>query len=512
MSPPDRSTASPFAARTRAPLVGPEGSPAGGPPTNRPKRARSVWLGILGALALVGLAGGFWLGRKAVAPTAPVVTPPLAAPAPSELAPQLPTRDAKTDYEALATRARELDLEPMERAVLAEAGLRAATGAFAEAQASLGPVVARRLSAMYAARAEGLQEIRLEDHPTPEAQQLRLDLARAEYASRKELWIEAMRHYESALVRLMPAMQEIATRLSDLASVAAERGDTELATYFYERVLQITPESTAARAYWYAHKFDPGERLQTDLGLEFAYVPPGDFERGSPASELGRDNDEIVARVRLTRGVFFGVTEITQRQWDAVFGSGAAERVIKAAPARSLAIGPDLPMHSVRWDEARTFTEQLSTRTTQRYRLPTEAEWEYACRAGTLTAFGNGLDVLSAREANIDDGSAAARLTPAPAGTLGRPNLWGLRDLHGNVWEWCADWSAPYPPGEWTDPRGPEDDAAGRPELAMRVVRGGGWNAPAKDARSANRWEGSPVVATGYIGFRVVLEPDVKRF
>jgi formylglycine-generating enzyme required for sulfatase activity len=149
----------------------------------------------------------------------------------------------------------------------------------------------------------------------------------------------------------------------------------------------------------------------------------------------------------------------------------------------------------------------LGEREQARYRLPTEAEWEYSCRAGTTTAFhvGQGLGL---REANIDDGSSRAVGAPVAAGTGGRANAWGLSDLHGNVWEWCADWSAPYPALTVTDPTGPADDKIGRPDLAMKVVRGGSWNGGPNEARSGNRWEYSPVVVTSYIGFRVVREVD----
>jgi len=230
--------------------------------------------------------------------------------------------------------------------------------------------------------------------------------------------------------------------------------------------------------------------------------------RGSQKNEPGRDSDEKLGTIRLSAGIFLGVTEVSQREWDSLYGAGAAARVITESPTKSRAIGANLPMHSVRWDEAVDFCAKLSARDGKRYRLPTEAEWEYACRAGTGTAFNTGTDFLSSREANIDDETSEALVAPAAVGTVGRANAWGLLDMHGNVWEWCADWSAPYPAEAQTDPRGPSDSEMGRSDLAMRVVRGGGWNAPAREARSANRWEYAPSAMTGYLGFRIVLEPD----
>jgi formylglycine-generating enzyme required for sulfatase activity len=190
-------------------------------------------------------------------------------------------------------------------------------------------------------------------------------------------------------------------------------------------------------------------------------------------------------------------------------GAGDAARRLKLLHEKPAFIGADLPMHSIRWDEAVAFCRALTARDSRSYRLPTEAEWEYACRAGTSSAFNTGSEGLSGTEADIDDGTNTARLAPAPAGSTGHANTWGLRDMHGNVWEWCADWSAPYPSGAVSDPTGPSDSQMTQSELALKTVRGGGWNAPGGSARSANRWENSPAVGTNYIGFRVVLDADL---
>ncbi len=531
MSTPNGGNNSPFAARTRAPFPAPaERGPASTPPMTPPpgkptpapapppppekpapkKSSAPVIVVVVCILAAAAGAGLIMSGKKPVEPAAvPAPTGGAAAQAPASATAPVVKRDAKADYTALADRASKMTLEPAQRAVLAQATLRASGGAYADAVSSLGPVVTRSVEATYADEASALRGIKLEEHTTPEAQKLRLALAQADAAAQTGVWAESVARREEAIALVPLAQTEIAVQLASVATAAVGRGDLELATYFYERVLRLAPQQAAARAHLYAYKFKPAQALRSSIGVDLVYVPPGDFVRGSRAGEPGRATDEVQAKVRLTRGFFLGVNEVTQRQWDAVFGAGAAARVITTAPAKSKALGPDLPMHSIRWDEAREFCAKLSALEGKTYRLPTEAEWEYACRAGTTTAFGIGVDSLSAREANIDDGTPTATFAPTAAGTVGQANAWGLRDMHGNVWEWCADWSAPYATGEAVDPRGPADDTMGRVDLAMRVVRGGGWNSSASDARSSNRWEFSPVVATGYIGLRVVQEPEL---
>jgi formylglycine-generating enzyme required for sulfatase activity len=536
MSNPNGGTPSPFAARTRAPFPGKGGAPGSDtkspvPPAVVPAPApaapapavekKSSLPLIIGAVVVVGGGVAAFLamggnGKSKPGPTdspAPAVSAvegPSAPPAPAP-APDPAKRDARKDYEALAKRVASLTLGTAERSDVAAATLQASGGAYAEAVARIGPVVAKEVDATYAEKATALGGIKLEDHSaSPAAQNLRLSLAKAAAASKDGIWAEAVASRDEAISLIPEAQAEIAARLSLIAKEAAERKDTDLATYFFEQALRLEPRNEAARSHLFVHKFKAGQTLRAANGMEFAYVPPGEFTRGSRTAEPGRSADEGQSQVKFTGGVFLGATEVTQRQWDQVMGPGAASRTIMAARAKGETIAPDLPMHSVRWDEARAFCEKLSAMDGKRYRLPTEAEWEYACRAGTTTAFNLGGDGLSARDANIDDGSTAAASTLALAGTLGRPNAWGLRDMHGNVWEWCADWSAPYPRGDQVDPTGPAEDVIGSVDLAMKVVRGGGWNAPASDARSANRWEYSPAVTTPYIGFRVVLEPELS--
>lgn len=315
--------------------------------------------------------------------------------------------------------------------------------------------------------------------------------------------------YAAAMSALTDVRAAAARQIALLAEKAVASKDAAMAVYFYEQELRLVPGSAAAQAYLFRNKFQPGQALKTPTGLELTYVPPGSFRRGTPTTEPGRDADEVQHTVTLTRGYYMGRTEVTQGEWDRVMGANDAERRIVAARLKREFVGADKPMILVTWEDAREFCRRVGEREGARYRLPTEAEWEHACRAGTTTAFNLGPG-LSRREANIDDNSVHAVGAPVAVGASGPPNAWGLSDLHGNVWEWCADWSAPYPATTTAvgDPTGPADDKIGRPDLAMKVVRGGSWNDGANEARSGNRWEYSPVVVTSYIGFRVVREID----
>lgn len=235
-------------------------------------------------------------------------------------------------------------------------------------------------------------------------------------------------------------------------------------------------------------------------GIEFVRLPAGEFEMGSPESEVGHEAGERRHRVRLTHALDFGRYEVTQGQW---------RRVMGANPSRFADCGPDCPVENVNALEIAEFLVRLRRLSGGTFRLPTEAEWEYACRAGSSTPFGTGAK-LSSAQANYDGrypyagsppGGFAAQTTPVGSYPA---NAWGLFDLHGNVWEWCADDLCPYPPGEAgtavIDPRGV--CASG-----LKVIRGGSWTFNGDSARCAVRYSHRPQDRGPSLGFRLVHEP-----
>jgi formylglycine-generating enzyme required for sulfatase activity len=236
----------------------------------------------------------------------------------------------------------------------------------------------------------------------------------------------------------------------------------------------------------------PGEPLVIQLNdkvtMHFVWCPPGTFLMGSPPGEAGRHDDEVQHRVTLTKGFYLAEVPMTQEQWQAVMGSN---------PSKFM--GDHRPVESVTWDECQDFCRKLSARNGKRYRLPTEAEWEYACRAGTTMAYcgGDGPGALKKVGWCSHDGTyGSARETKAVGGLL--PNAWGLYDMHGNVWEWCADWYTAYPPNDVTDPQGGRYGDA-------RVLRGGCWFNVPRDCRSAYRLSDAPGNRDDTSGCRVVL-------
>jgi formylglycine-generating enzyme required for sulfatase activity len=208
-----------------------------------------------------------------------------------------------------------------------------------------------------------------------------------------------------------------------------------------------------------------------------------------------REPQERLHRVRLSRPFYLGETEVTREQWERALGAGQR-------PSLARDCGPRCPVENVSFFEVEEFLRRLNAgRTGPRLRLPTEAEWEYACRAGTKTPFSTGPN-LTADQANVHGGHPYAggkagifRGGPTPAGAF-PANGWGLFDMHGNVWEWCADWHCPYGTTAETDP-------LGRCPSGLRVIRGGSWSFGADSARCALRYTHAPGDRGPSLGFRV---------
>jgi formylglycine-generating enzyme required for sulfatase activity len=232
--------------------------------------------------------------------------------------------------------------------------------------------------------------------------------------------------------------------------------------------------------------------LRDDVVIDFVHIPAGTFCMGSSPSEEGHNEDEVEHPVKIRRPFYLSRYPVTQQQYEVIVGDSP-----------SYFHGKTLPVEMVSWFEALLFCELLTERLGKRIRLPTEAEWEYACRAGTATPFWTGC-LIATDQANFDGrvGSAStqAGLTRRATSAVDSfpANPWGLHDMHGNIWEWCADWYGPYPEREVTDPVGPEHGS-------IRVLRGGSWFHGAEDARSAQRDGLDPGRRHSIYGFRVAL-------
>jgi formylglycine-generating enzyme required for sulfatase activity len=239
--------------------------------------------------------------------------------------------------------------------------------------------------------------------------------------------------------------------------------------------------------------------------LGMVWIKPGTFSMGSPDGEPERDSNEGPQHeVRISRGFYLGKCEITQKQWEAVMGTRPWEGMIYAPT------GPNYPAVSISWDEAQKFIDTLNaTEADSTYRLPTEAEWEYACRAGTTTrwSFGNDESRLPEYAWYYDDIWNSSERGLRAVG-MKKPNPWGLYDMHGNVWEWVQDWhttivgireSTSYPDSAQIDPTGPRSGS-------HRVKRGGSFYDFARLLRSAFRDGYSPRGKYVNIGIRLLRQ------
>jgi formylglycine-generating enzyme required for sulfatase activity len=251
----------------------------------------------------------------------------------------------------------------------------------------------------------------------------------------------------------------------------------------------------------------PKNRFTNSIGMKFVRIPAGKFTMGSPLGERGRSTQEQQHEVEISRTFFMSVYLVTQADYQKVMGTnpsyfsstGAGAGGLKGVDTR------DLPVETVTWDDAVAFCKKLSAlrgEGRRRYRLPTEAEWEYACRGGAkkYSAYSFG-DKITAADAN-HSGSSVGRVSKV--GSY-KPNAWGLYDMHGNVWHMCADYydSGYYRVSPRKDPRGPKTGTTW-------VARGGSWSNGVLDCRSANRAYVTRGQRNSLVGFRIACDPGAR--
>ncbi|MCY2971591.1 MAG: formylglycine-generating enzyme family protein [Planctomycetota bacterium] len=286
-------------------------------------------------------------------------------------------------------------------------------------------------------------------------------------------------------------------RILEIAMVLGLVGSiTFIAGCSKKKAPQAKDEPTAGKV-GSAPKESSGKEAVIDLGkdvkLELVLIPAGKFKMGSPASEKGRFNpaskigsevgDETQHEVTLTKPFYMGKFEVTQEQWETVMGNNPSSKTK----------GAKLPVTDVSWNDSKEFIKKLNASTKGNYRLPSEAEWEYACRAGTSTVYSFG-DNLTNSDANINGGGIKA------VGSY-KPNAFGLYDMHGNVFEWCEDWYGDYPAGAITDPKGPAIEKC-------HISRGGAYTCTVLGVRSAYRNSDlGPTDRFGSFGFRLARTP-----
>jgi formylglycine-generating enzyme required for sulfatase activity len=225
--------------------------------------------------------------------------------------------------------------------------------------------------------------------------------------------------------------------------------------------------------------------LVSSIGMAFVWIPAGEFQMGS---DEGQGDEKPVHTVHISRPFALGQYLVTQAQWEAVMGSN---------PSRFPG-DPSRPVENVSWDEVQQFIQKLQAREPEVvYRLPTEAEWEYAARAGSIGAYCFGDNAAQLQRYawyHVNAGGSTH-----PVGQL-LANAWGLHDMHGNVWEWVQDWYGSYAAAAAVDPIGPA--AAG----SVRLMRGGGWSGGASNCRAAHRSGADPGLRSGRLGFRLLRE------
>ncbi|MDO4568861.1 MAG: SUMF1/EgtB/PvdO family nonheme iron enzyme [Planctomycetia bacterium] len=276
-----------------------------------------------------------------------------------------------------------------------------------------------------------------------------------------------------------PKFQAVQRKLDALLMCPCESEVTRPPTTV-EQVCRLMPMLLGSRA---------GERFEKMIkGVEYAFrwCPAGEFMMGEPGyfgNLWGLIGDVKLHRVALSQGFWMLETQVTQRMWESVMGNNPSEFK-----------GANLPVECVSWNDCVNFCENISELSGLKIQLPTEAQWEYACRAGTTGGYAGKLGSMGWYDSN--SGSRTHEVKTK------RPNAWGLYDMHGNVWEWCSDWYG----ADYYD-RSPTSDPKGPPSGSSRVNRGGSWGSNAEDCRSANRGSIAPTDSYYNVGFRLLFVP-----
>jgi formylglycine-generating enzyme required for sulfatase activity len=232
----------------------------------------------------------------------------------------------------------------------------------------------------------------------------------------------------------------------------------------------------------------PELKTGTEVEMKFAWIPPGRFLIGSEKS----DGEKPVHRVTISKGFWMGIYPVTQWQFEAVMGYNPSHFR-----------GPDRPVENVTWFEAQEFCQKFGELTGKPIRLPTEAEWEYACRAGTTSDYFSGNDEAALKRIGWYGGdNGPSKGQTQPVGKLEK-NSWGLFDVHGNVWEWCEDWYAPYATGDQMDPC-----QLNKQSSEWCILRGGGWDNNPDICHATFRNFTKPANHSSSWGFRVCFRLD----
>lgn len=241
----------------------------------------------------------------------------------------------------------------------------------------------------------------------------------------------------------------------------------------------------------------PPRHFTSAIGMKFVWIPPGSFMMGSPKDEAEQREDEVQHKVTLSKGFYLGVATVTQEEWQAVMGNNPS--AFKGER--------NLPVESITWNQCQEFVKKLREKDKKPYRLPTEAEWEYACRAGSKTAFSFG-DTIATDQANFNgtesygNGKKGVRRgKTTPVGSF-PANAFGLHDMHGNVYQWCQDGHGEYPHEDVVDPQGPA------PGNHRRVLRGGAWNYLPGWCRAAYRLSAGADDSSYSFGVRVCFSSE----